>query len=177
MTTKPERSIRLQRIDRIKRVVVNLEIWLASILLLILLALLTFQVISRYVFSIPVPWTEEIARYTFVWVIFLGAAYVASDTKHLSVTLISDRLGEQAHRVLIRVVALITLATTGYVAYAGIAFVESTAPLASPGSGISMATVYVAGVVGMTLMTIHSLETIIWPEDPDKDAIPLEAAV
>ena len=32
------------------------------------------QVIFRYVLAAPLPWSEELARYCFVWIVFLGGA-------------------------------------------------------------------------------------------------------
>jgi len=46
-----------------------------SIILLVSVILLIFlQIISRYVFSSPYSWTEELARYIFILLSFLGAS-------------------------------------------------------------------------------------------------------
>ncbi|MEO4042188.1 TRAP transporter small permease subunit [Hoeflea sp. CAU 1731] len=45
----------------------------AGVFLLTMVASIGLQVIARYVFSSPPPWTEEAARFAMVWVGLLGA--------------------------------------------------------------------------------------------------------
>ncbi|MCL1999920.1 MAG: TRAP transporter small permease subunit, partial [Planctomycetes bacterium] len=44
------------------------------ILMTMLIAVTFFQVLCRFVIKLPAVWTEEVARMSFVWLIFLGAA-------------------------------------------------------------------------------------------------------
>ena len=44
----------------------------ALVLFILLLAVASLQVISRYVLVAPLPWTEELARFLLVWVTFWG---------------------------------------------------------------------------------------------------------
>ena len=32
------------------------------------------QVLTRFVIQIPLAWTEEVSRYFFIWMVFLGSA-------------------------------------------------------------------------------------------------------
>lgn len=60
-----------------------------------------FQVISRYVLSMPLPWTEEAARYFFIWATFLGAAVAFATNEHLSVKVLLSNLPNDHLRGLI----------------------------------------------------------------------------
>jgi len=60
-------------------------------LFVLLLAVASLQVISRYLFKIPFPWTEELARFLLVWVCFLGAASVTRRKLHITVEFFSTR--------------------------------------------------------------------------------------
>ena len=51
-----------------------------------------FQVLARNLFYIPSMWTEELARYLFVWIVFLGAATLMADEGHIKIDLLSVRL-------------------------------------------------------------------------------------
>lgn len=54
-------------------IVANFEELLSG-LLLILMSLTTISnVLARYLFNYPLAWAEEFSRYTFIWVVFLGA--------------------------------------------------------------------------------------------------------
>jgi TRAP-type C4-dicarboxylate transport system permease small subunit len=50
------------------------------------------QVICRYIFQAPPFWTEELARYLFIWVCFLGAAYVFKAKEHITITILEDSI-------------------------------------------------------------------------------------
>jgi len=58
---------------------------LLKILFLALPALCALQVLSRFVFHIPVPWSEEAMRVLFIWATFLGASLAVKHGAHLSV--------------------------------------------------------------------------------------------
>lgn len=126
-----------------------------------LFALLFFQVVSRYVFGNPAPWTEELSRFVFIWMIFIGAAYLASQNQHLAVTMISEKLSSGQRKILMRIIGAVTAVGAFIVAYQGLGFVERTADLLSPGAGIPMAVVYVACVIGFGLICIHSIVLVV----------------
>lgn len=44
----------------------------------IVLVVMTCQVVSRYIFNAPIAWSEEFARYSFVWISYIGCAYCVS---------------------------------------------------------------------------------------------------
>ena len=43
-------------------------------LLALMVVTITLQVITRYLFGQPLVWVEELATYSFIWSVFLGAA-------------------------------------------------------------------------------------------------------
>ena len=51
------------------------------------------QVVLRYGFDRPLVWSDELARYLFVWCAFLGWIIAARRRSHLAITVVSDKLG------------------------------------------------------------------------------------
>jgi len=51
------------------------------------------QVVLRYVFDRPLVWSDELARYLFVWCAFLGWIVAARRRSHLAIGVIADRCG------------------------------------------------------------------------------------
>jgi TRAP-type C4-dicarboxylate transport system permease small subunit len=43
------------------------------------------QVVLRYVFNEPFTWAEELSRYCFIWIVYLGAAIASKRAAHLKV--------------------------------------------------------------------------------------------
>ncbi len=53
--------------------------------------LVFFQVVMRYVFHNSLSWSEELARYIFLWQTWLGASYAVRQRRHLRVEMVADR--------------------------------------------------------------------------------------
>jgi TRAP-type C4-dicarboxylate transport system permease small subunit len=73
----------------------RLDYWIARlettavVLLVTLLTAVTFaQVITRYVLNDPLIWSEEVARYLFVWVSMIGAALAMRQGGHFGLDLL-----------------------------------------------------------------------------------------
>ena len=60
--------------------------WIVIVLMGIMTVLVSAQIVSRYVFNFPLGWTEEMARFSFVWVSFLGASALMQVREHINVT-------------------------------------------------------------------------------------------
>lgn len=63
----------------------NIERNVCVLLLAVITAILTMQVVGRYVFNSTPEWTEELARYLFIWLIFWGASYAAQQGSHIRI--------------------------------------------------------------------------------------------
>ncbi len=72
---------------------INKILQVGTIILFVGMALcVLFQVLLRYVFKVPIPWTEEASRFLFIWATFMGAAIAFHDGGHLNVKLFVSRL-------------------------------------------------------------------------------------
>lgn len=68
-----------------------LEVFLISIFALLVFDVL-FQVFSRYIIGTSFTWTEELARFSLIWMTVLGAAYLNAKREHLSMDFLFDKL-------------------------------------------------------------------------------------
>ena len=68
------------------------------------------QVVFRYFLGSPLTWSDELARYLFVWCAFLGWVIAARRRSHLAVTIGRDRMSPRAQAALKLVGALAALA-------------------------------------------------------------------
>jgi TRAP-type C4-dicarboxylate transport system permease small subunit len=75
-------------INKVSRV---LEIFLISIFALLVVDVL-FQVFSRYILGTSFTWTEELARFSLIWMTILGAAYLNGKREHLSMDFLYQKL-------------------------------------------------------------------------------------
>lgn len=77
---------------------VRVLIVIASVFLAATVALTFAQVVLRFVFSDPRAWVEEVGRYLFVWVTFIGAAVALAHDAHIRVDAFVQRLGPRGIR-------------------------------------------------------------------------------
>lgn len=72
-----------------------------AVVILSAMSILVFlNVVLRYGFNSSINVTEEISRFMFVWLTFLGAVLAFSENQHVSVTMLTDKLSPMAKKVL-----------------------------------------------------------------------------
>jgi TRAP-type transport system small permease protein len=71
--------------ERARLLLVYFEEILAGALMVAMSLATIAGVIARYCFNNPLPWTEEFARYTFIWLIFMGAVVCTKQKGHIVV--------------------------------------------------------------------------------------------
>ncbi|WP_150538612.1 TRAP transporter small permease [Actinobacillus vicugnae] len=71
------------------------------VLILSAMSILVFlNVVLRYGFNSSISVTEEVSRYMFVWLAFLGAILAFSENQHVSVTVLTDKLSPIGRHIL-----------------------------------------------------------------------------
>lgn len=56
------------------------------VLLGLLVAVVFLQVASRFIFKLPIEWSEEMARFLFIWFCWLGCSYATCSYHHIRIT-------------------------------------------------------------------------------------------
>ena len=139
-----------------------LELSLCALLTGIVLA--TFaQVLFRYVFQTSLAWTEELARFMFIWLAALGAAYAFKKRAHFLLRFLVDKLSPRK-QIFVETLAVFLMAgfLLVFTVYA-VFYVQSVAGQKSPGTGLSKAVPASAAVAGGVLMLYYIFRN--WIED------------
>ena len=58
------------------------------------------QVVARFFFNRPLPWTDEVAVMLYVWVILWSAAFVVPEREHVMFDLVWSAAGPRTRRVM-----------------------------------------------------------------------------
>lgn len=126
-------------------------------------ALIFIQVVMRYVFDNSLSWSEELARYLFVWQIWIGVSYAARNRSHLRITVLRDLLGPTGKKVLELLVTVIWIGFGVFIAIKGIELVMRVAKFNQLSSALQMPMMYVhlAVPVGCGLMVIRLIENTV----------------
>jgi len=94
------------------------EDWLAFVIFWSLAFIVFLQFFTRYVLNDSLAWTEEIARYGLMWVVFIGGAMVTRRNTHIAVELLSNVMKPGPLRsALLAFVDFVKLAFLGLLAF------------------------------------------------------------
>ncbi|GIK82670.1 MAG: membrane protein [Alphaproteobacteria bacterium] len=118
-------------------------------------------VLTKFDIMISVPWTEELARYLMIWLVFLGAATACRRGQLIAFDFLIEALPERAGMALRLLTALLCLAFFLLLIWIGVKFVSWGTFERSPVMTISKAWVYAAMPVSAVLMIVNSLAFLI----------------
>jgi TRAP-type C4-dicarboxylate transport system permease small subunit len=133
-----------------------------TVLMGLMIVPIAMQILSRYFHFIPrYIWTEEIARFCFVWIIMIGSMLAVRDRAHFDVDLLPPPTTPRGRGLAGLIVhgAMIILALI-FVWY-GWEFAESGSRQTSELSGINLLTIYLAFPVAGLTWVVFLLEKIV----------------
>jgi TRAP-type C4-dicarboxylate transport system permease small subunit len=134
---------------------VAIETFVAAALVITVFLVVLLQVLLRYLFAYPSPWSEEVARFCFVWLSMLGAALAVERRAHFRFDLLVIRLAP-ALRTPMKAFAMVLTATIAIgLVVTGVALVRLAIGQRSPALDLPMPWVYGAVPVAGVLMLIH----------------------
>ena len=88
-----------------------LELFLFGLLLLMVFFTI-FAVFTRYVLNQSLDWTEELARFLYIWITFLGALIVLAKNKHIAIETFLDALPKKVSSLLRKINVVLMIGFT-----------------------------------------------------------------
>ena len=132
------------------------EDWIAFVIFWSLAFIVFLQFFTRYILNDSLAWTEEIARYGLMWVVFIGGAMVTRRNTHIAVELLSNVMKPGPLRAtLLAVVDIIKLAFLGLLAFVSVTITERMHYQRMTVFDLPMSYVYVGVAFGCFLMLIR----------------------
>ena len=136
-----------------------------TLLMAVIIIPVALQILSRYTGLIPrYIWTEEVARFCFVWIIMIGAMVAVRDGTHFDVDLLPHAKTDKSQGIRNLVVHVAIAVMAGFFCYYGFKFAQFGFRQNSEMSGINMATIYVsfplAGVTWLLFLTEKIVEDV-----------------
>ncbi len=148
-----------------------LEYFLATLMALMLLSV-CWQVLTRYVFTSPSSFTDELARYLLIWIGTLGAAYASGKRLHLAIDLFPSSLeGKSKYRLSVFLNVLIILFAFAVLVVGGSRLVYITYTLGQVSAAMQLPLAYVYTILPISglLIVYYKIRDIMLmsPENPD----------
>ena len=79
-------------LDKLSKNLIKPVRMVVFLVVIAMVMLVVIQIFCRFVLNVSVPWTEEMARLFFVWMIFLGSAVTEAEGGQISTTVFFDKL-------------------------------------------------------------------------------------
>ncbi|HVQ83078.1 MAG: TRAP transporter small permease [Pseudolabrys sp.] len=137
------------------------EDWLAFVIFWLLAFIVFLQFFTRYVLNDSLSWTEEIARYGLMWVVFIGGAMVTRRNTHIAVELLSNVMKPGPLRAaLLALVDFIKLAFLGLLAFVSLTITERMHLQRMTVFDLPMSYVYAGVAFGCFLMLIRQAQNV-----------------
>lgn len=144
----------------IDAVVARWERGVAVALLAIVVTIVVLQVFFRYVLNDSLSWSEEAARYLFIWAAVLGFSSCVEARRLFSFEMIATALPAAGRRVCKALFAIAAAVFVWVLIADGGALAARTMSQTSPAIGLPMAAAYAALPVGGVLIALHLLAAL-----------------
>jgi len=146
----------LQALDR------NVERWALLVFYVLLLVTMAVEVFRREVFSYSSIWGEELVRYSFIYLVWIGAAAAVKERAHIRIDVIFHALSNRGKSILYIFGDLVMLAISVAVVIWAWHSVETSMRFGSVSHGlrISMVWFLLAVPIGFALMIARLLQSL-----------------
>ena len=135
--------------------------WLARLLLVPIgvcfIAVVFLGVLTRYVFHAPIVSSIELARISFVWAAFLGAAICFKSEKHTQFAFLLDAVSARVRAAFKVAIAVLCLGFFAFLVVKGVQMVQMVEATYFPALGWSQLWLYLPLPLSGCCMFLHAL--------------------
>ena len=146
----------------LKDKVLQVYMILAVAALVVMILACFYQVFGRSVLNASPGWTEELSRFTFIWLSALGSAIALDRGAHASITLLSEHLPDIPKRTLAMILQIVIAVISVLLIIYGWQLAKATMKTPSAALKIPMGYINIAlsaAGLGMLLSSINSILT------------------
>lgn len=93
--------------------------YLASGLFISIGFIISYEVISRYVFNAPTIWVNEISRFLQIWATYLALTYSFHKKDFIRITVLYDKIGDRGKKILDFISTIFIIFFSVFVVYYG----------------------------------------------------------
>ena len=100
--------------------------WFMIVMFSVSVSCVIIQVISRKVLNNSLPWCNEVARYSFLWVVFVGAAVMLGEEGHIAIDIALTSTPKKIKNILLLLNNICITIFLGLLTVMGVKLVIST---------------------------------------------------
>mgnify|MGYP000876396956 CR=1 FL=1 len=141
--------------QKVEKTVIWLEHNICLLCLIVMVAAVGMQVLSRYMLKTPVSWADEVARSSLTWLTFIGGSMAMRLKSHFVIELLVHALPKGVQNAFGILLLLVTATLLSVMFYTGIIMLPVVHAQSSSAIGFPMSLVYVSIPVGSIFMLFH----------------------
>lgn len=122
-----------------------------------MVGIIFFQVVMRYVFNNSSAWSEELGKFLFVWLSWLGISIGHRRKEHIKITILVDKIPYKLQKVFEAITELILIVICGITLYYGIIMIGIQINVPYAGIKISTAWGYLSLVLGCGIFILRAV--------------------
>lgn len=147
---------------RAKLLLDRLLTWVCVVLFAVLVVDVTWQVFTRQVLDQPSTWSEELAKYLFIWLGLFASALVFGERGHIAVDFAVKKLPAKAQLVVAVLVQLAILVFTALVlVWGGLQVVELAWDQNLTGLPVNVGPLYLALPISGVLIALYTVYHLV----------------
>ncbi|MCI8652187.1 MAG: TRAP transporter small permease [Angelakisella sp.] len=141
-------------LDRLEK----LFLMILGLLLAAMTGIMVYQVVLRYLFHRPNVWAEEVVKFLFAWVCFVGAPVCMRRNSHLKVDFLLLKLPESIRYLWQSVIVLLSIAFAAVIVPISIPMVRQVVGQYSLGAHVPMWIPYLSVPFGGVFLVVFGVE-------------------
>jgi len=140
----------------------HIEEVLLVLLSVVMVAFIFLQVVLRQ-FGNSISWSEELARFSFIWLVYIGISYGVKKQRHVKIDIVLQFVKDKQKIILSIIANVLFLAFAILIVFKGYSIAERLLSFGqqSPALHVPMGLVYMATPVGMGLTAIRLIQNLI----------------
>lgn len=137
------------------------DVLCGQIILFIFIGITSIQVISRYMFSAPMHWPEELNAILLIWMTFIGAVALTRRKDHIRVEMVEELAGKKIARVLDVIFDAATIVFLGYLIFGGWELIQELSFERTPALRLKLSIVIAIVPVTALAMTVFYVISLV----------------
>ena len=134
---------------------------IAMAMMMALVVVITYAVLGRQVFHLPVAWSEEVGAGLMAWMVLLGAASAWYHRRHLVIDVVLRRLNRRWLRGFCIVIEVGGLVLLSVAFWGSQSMMRVSAHNSTTALGVSYSYLYLALVIGLGAMILFSIAQMV----------------
>jgi len=148
--------------EGLKKVMNTVLSYITAFFLIVMTALVVWQVFTRYILNDPSIFTEELVRFILIWTSFLGAAYAFGTRQHMALIFLKESSKGMAKKAVCTFIDLVVLVLVVLVLIkGGYSLASSVMTIKTPILGIPKGLVYMIGPISGAIIGVYQIINII----------------